>query len=121
MIQFRSVQQSHSEPIHQLKSLCSMLRLFLVLACMVMVRPGFAADQPNILWLFAEDTSPWMGCYGHAINADATPNIDSLAASDLLIDEAKSRCGSLGAAKTESTFLWADPDRRRQEPDRQVS
>ncbi len=38
-----------------------------------------AAEKPNILWLFAEDTSPWMGCYGDPINEDATPNIDSLA------------------------------------------
>lgn len=38
-----------------------------------------AADRPNVLWLFAEDTSPWMGCYGDPINAGHTPNIDSLA------------------------------------------
>ena len=38
-----------------------------------------AAGKPNILWLFAEDTSPWMGCYGQPINEGATPNIDSLA------------------------------------------
>ena len=31
-----------------------------------------AADKPNILWLFAEDTSPWMGCYGDKVNAGHT-------------------------------------------------
>ena len=36
-------------------------------------------SRPNILWLFAEDTSPWMGCYGDPINQGKTPNIDSLA------------------------------------------
>lgn len=41
--------------------------------------PLAAAEKPNILWLFAEDTSPWMGCYGDPINEGATPNIDSLA------------------------------------------
>ena len=41
--------------------------------------PLAAAERPNILWLFAEDTSPWMGCYGDPINEGATPNIDSLA------------------------------------------
>lgn len=35
--------------------------------------------QPNILWIFAEDTSPWMGCYGDSVNAGQTPNIDGLA------------------------------------------
>ena len=36
-----------------------------------------AAQQPNILWLSAEDISPHLGCYGdsHAI----TPNLDQLA------------------------------------------
>ena len=38
-----------------------------------------AAEKPNILWLFAEDTSPWMGCYGNKVNAGHTPNIDSIA------------------------------------------
>lgn len=38
-----------------------------------------AAERPNVLWLFAEDTSPWMGSYGHKINQGHTPNIDSLA------------------------------------------
>ena len=38
-----------------------------------------APDKPNILWIVAEDTSPWMGCYGDKINAKATPNIDALA------------------------------------------
>ena len=37
-------------------------------------------QQPNILWLFAEDTSPWMGCYGDPINEGQTPHIDGLAA-----------------------------------------
>ncbi|MDF1840279.1 MAG: sulfatase [Rubripirellula sp.] len=38
-----------------------------------------ASEKPNILWLFAEDTSPWMGCYGHEVNVGQTPNIDGLA------------------------------------------
>jgi len=54
---------------------------FVVLVVMVLSFSvnGFADDRPNILWIFAEDTSPWMGCYGHSINVGATPNIDSLA------------------------------------------
>ena len=40
----------------------------------------YGKDLPNILWIYAEDTSPWMGCYGDPINADATPHIDSIAA-----------------------------------------
>lgn len=38
-----------------------------------------AIELPNILWIFAEDTSPWMGCYGDKVNEGYTPNIDALA------------------------------------------
>ena len=42
---------------------------------------SFAEERtrPNILWIFAEDTSPWMGCYGDRVNETGTPNIDSIA------------------------------------------
>ncbi|MDF1823919.1 MAG: sulfatase [Verrucomicrobiales bacterium] len=43
-----------------------------------------AADQPNILWIFSEDLSPYMGCYGDPINAGHTPAIDQLAADGVL-------------------------------------
>ena len=46
------------------------------------------AQKPNILWIYAEDTSPWMGCYGDKINAKATPNIDSIAAAGVRFDRA---------------------------------
>lgn len=46
------------------------------------------ADKPNILWIYAEDTSPWMGCYGHEANAGATPHIDSLAEQGVLFRRA---------------------------------
>ncbi len=38
-----------------------------------------AAERPNILWVFVEDMSPWIGCYGDPINAGHTPTIDALA------------------------------------------
>ncbi|MEM9159834.1 MAG: sulfatase [Verrucomicrobiota bacterium] len=47
-----------------------------------------AQDKPNILWIFAEDTSPWMGCYGHEVNEGQTPNIDSLASQGALFTRA---------------------------------
>ena len=36
--------------------------------------------KPNILWIYIEDMSPWIGCYGDTVNKDATPTIDALAA-----------------------------------------
>ncbi len=49
---------------------------------------SLAAEKPNILWLFAEDTSPWMGCYGNEPNKEATPNIDALATSGVRFSRA---------------------------------
>ena len=49
----------------------------------------FASDsRPNIVWIFAEDTSPWMGAYGHEANKLATPHIDSIAKAGVHFDRA---------------------------------
>jgi arylsulfatase A-like enzyme len=49
-----------------------------------------AADssRPNILWIFAEDLSPFFGCYGDPVNAGHTPEIDRLAARGVLYKRA---------------------------------
>lgn len=47
-----------------------------------------AAKQPNILWIFPEDLSPFMGCYGDDINDGHTPAIDELAANGVRFDKA---------------------------------
>ncbi|MEM9280211.1 MAG: sulfatase [Verrucomicrobiota bacterium] len=44
--------------------------------------------KPNIIWIFAEDTSPWMGCYGYEANVGATPHIDSIAAAGVQFNRA---------------------------------
>ena len=55
------------------------MRLLLSAIALLAIHSTRAADQPNILWIFAEDTSPWMGCYGDPVNAKHTPHIDSIA------------------------------------------
>ena len=52
---------------------------FAIIAFTLLCGNAIARERPNILWLFAEDTSPWMGCYGDEINKGHTPNIDALA------------------------------------------
>ena len=52
---------------------------FVMLLILGTILVSKAQNQPNILWIYAEDTSPWMGCYGDTINANATPHIDFIA------------------------------------------
>lgn len=60
-------------PKHRFCFAGPIVSLFVFAICVV------AAERPNVLWIVAEDTSPWMGCYGDPINAEGTPHIDSLA------------------------------------------
>ncbi|MFT5304104.1 MAG: N-sulfoglucosamine sulfohydrolase, partial [Mariniblastus sp.] len=46
------------------------------------------AERPNILWLFQEDLSPWLGCYGYEIQKGQTPTIDAMAASGVRFSRA---------------------------------
>ena len=48
--------------------------------CLLLPVASWAVDRPNILWIFQEDTSPWMGCYGSSVNDGWTPRIDQMAA-----------------------------------------
>jgi len=45
-----------------------------------------ANTHPNILWVYLEDTCPWMSCYGDTVIE--TPNIDALAARGVRFDRA---------------------------------
>ena len=47
-----------------------------------------AQGKPNILWLFQEDTSPWMGAYGYDVQKGKTPVIDKMAAEGVLFKRA---------------------------------
>jgi arylsulfatase A-like enzyme len=47
-----------------------------------------AAERPNILWIFSEDLSPYMGCYDDPINQGHTPDIDQFAADGVLFKRA---------------------------------
>jgi len=51
-------------------------RLLIVFAC-VGIAVAQKQQRPNIVWLVAEDMSPWLGCYGD--DTVPTPNCDRLA------------------------------------------
>ena len=46
------------------------------------------SELPNILWIYVEDMSPWLGCYGDSINDIETPNIDLMAKEGVLFERA---------------------------------
>lgn len=48
--------------------------------------PVESADQPNILWIYIEDTNAWMSCYGDTVIQ--TPNIDQLASEGIRFNRA---------------------------------
>ncbi len=48
--------------------------------------PRMSLEQPNILWIYIEDTNPWMSCYGDEVVK--TPNIDRLASEGVLFERA---------------------------------
>lgn len=48
--------------------------------------PVMGTEHPNILWVFLEDTNPWMSCYGDKVVQ--TSNIDALAESGVRFDRA---------------------------------
>jgi len=56
--------------------------------------------QPNILWIFAEDLSPFMGVYGDLINKNATPVIDELASEGVLFNRAYTTAPVCSAARS---------------------
>ena len=68
------------------------------MAMWLMASPSFGADdagntsaksqRPNILWILAEDLSPFMGCYDDPINSGHTPTIDKIAADGVLFKRA---------------------------------
>ena len=68
-------------------SMANFLRAALA-AVIVLAGPVFGGERPNILWIFSEDLSPYMGCYGDKTNAGHTPAIDKLAASGVLFKRA---------------------------------
>lgn len=45
-------------------------------------------QRPNILWILAEDLSPFFGCYNDPINTGHTPTIDQLASDGVIFKRA---------------------------------
>ncbi len=57
-------------------------------------------NKPNILWIIAEDLSPFMGCYGDPINTGHTPVIDKLASEGVVFTRAYSTAPVCSASRS---------------------
>lgn len=53
------------------------LVLALSIVCLLPLHQADGEEPPNVLWIYVDDMSDWMGCYGH--DAVPTPHIDALA------------------------------------------
>ncbi|GAL63531.1 sulfatase family protein [Algibacter lectus] len=80
-----------------MKILVSKLTLLSLLCCLLVLscnsksessNTKSPSEKPNILWIIAEDLSPFMGCYGDSINKGHTPVIDKLASDGVLFTRA---------------------------------
>ncbi|MCP4312675.1 MAG: sulfatase [Bacteroidetes bacterium] len=65
-----------------------MRKLYAILAFVLIVFCSCEEEQtrPNILWIYVDDMSDWLGCYGDT--TVATPNIDMLAENGVLFNRA---------------------------------
>lgn len=68
----------------------NLLLLITLWSCSTPKKVGQETPQkkPNILWIFVEDLSPYIGSYGDSINKDHTPTIDQMASNGVLFEKA---------------------------------
>ncbi|MEM9237641.1 MAG: sulfatase-like hydrolase/transferase, partial [Verrucomicrobiota bacterium] len=65
------------------------LRKLIPLLLASLITATKASDsRPNILWIFVEDLSPYIGCYGDPVNKGHTPTLDRMAAEGVLFTRA---------------------------------
>ena len=65
------------------------IELILFIGCFILANPIFSSTtkvKPNVLWIFIEDASCHISCYGET--AIQTPNIDNLAADGVRFEKA---------------------------------
>ena len=62
--------------------------LVLILFSLYLPLAASSTRLPNILWIVAEDLSPFFGCYGDAVNQGHTPTVDRLAADGVIFKRA---------------------------------
>ena len=71
--------------------------LFTILVSLLCTQ-AYAAERPNILWIYLEDVSGWFSCYGETLID--TPNIDRLAARGIRFNRFYTPAGVCSATRS---------------------
>lgn len=79
---------------------CRLMIFAIVALGLVSCQEEQLVKKPNILWIIAEDLSPYMGCYGDSINKGHTPVIDKLASEGVLFNRAYATAPVCSAARS---------------------
>ncbi|MEO1991231.1 MAG: sulfatase [Pirellulales bacterium] len=74
------------------------MKYFLAIFVSLISSQVYAADRPNILWIYLEDVSGWFSCYGETLID--TPNIDRLAARGIRFNRFYTPAGVCSATRS---------------------
>jgi len=74
------------------------LRFLLVSAALIPCACLQAESRPNVLWIYLEDVSRWIGCYGDPLAE--TPNIDRLSRAGVRFDRFYTPAGVCSATRS---------------------
>ena len=61
-----------------------MIKYFFAVVLSLHCACAYAESRPNVLWIYLEDVSGWLSCYGETLIE--TPNFDRLAARGIRFD-----------------------------------
>ena len=75
-----------------------MIKYFLAVALSLHCVCAYAESRPNVLWIYLEDISGWLSCYGETLIE--TPNFDRLAARGIRFDRFYTPAGVCSATRS---------------------
>ena len=81
-----------------------MIKYFLATVLSLHCACAYAESRPNVLWIYLEDISGWLSCYGETLIE--TPNFDRLAARGIRFDRFYTPAGVCSATRS-ATIIGA--------------
>ncbi len=75
-----------------------MIKYFIAVVLSLHCACAYAENHPNVLWIYLEDVSGWLSCYGETLIE--TPNFDRLAARGIRFDRFYTPAGVCSATRS---------------------